>query len=54
MTRIGAEAGGPHGVGTLRRGGGVEPAALLVVLQRVGELVQLALEQLVEVVRGCA
>src|SRR5215207_6813735 len=32
-------------------GGGVEPAALLLVLQRRGELVELALEQLVEVVR---
>ena len=36
---------------TGQRGCGVEPAALLVVLQRRGELVELALEQLVEVVR---
>src|SRR3954451_2433989 len=33
------------------RRGGVEPPALLVVLQRRGELVELALEELVEVVR---
>src|ERR671920_29285 len=47
---IGTPAPSPYGVAALLRGGGVEAAALLVVLQRRRDVVEVAAEQLVEVV----